>query len=88
MGYIRANNILPEHILRAIQNYVDGEYIYIPRKECNKKPWGEKKNSREELLARNIEVFQKYQSGASVQELADAYYLSPKTIYKIISGQK
>ena len=41
MGYKKATKVLPQHLLRAIQEYVDGEYLYIPRKEENRKHWGE-----------------------------------------------
>ena len=88
MGYVRANDILPESLLEAIQDYVDGEYIYIPRKDCNKKTWGEIKNSKQEVFARNTEIYEKYQKGISVQKLATTYYLSAKTIYKIIAAIK
>ncbi|WP_251208881.1 hypothetical protein [Acetatifactor aquisgranensis] len=33
MGYIRAEEILPEEIIALIQQYVDGTNIYIPRKQ-------------------------------------------------------
>ena len=32
MGYIRAEQILPLELIELIQQYVDGENIYIPRK--------------------------------------------------------
>ena len=34
MSYIKEIDVLPEELLELIQNYIDGEYIYIPRKEC------------------------------------------------------
>lgn len=33
MGYIKAEEILPDEIIEMIQQYVDGASIYIPRKE-------------------------------------------------------
>lgn len=33
MGYIKAEEVLPEEIIRLVQHYVDGENIYIPRKD-------------------------------------------------------
>ncbi|MCG7437602.1 hypothetical protein [Lysinibacillus fusiformis] len=36
MSYKKAKHILPEELLAAIQEYMDGEYIYIPRKEQHK----------------------------------------------------
>lgn len=40
MRYEKAQDILPEEILQIVQEYIDGEYLYIPRKEENKKTWG------------------------------------------------
>ena len=36
MGYRRAEEILPKEIIEMIQEYVDGENIYIPRKKDGK----------------------------------------------------
>lgn len=41
MSYKKAADVLPEELIDLIQNYVDGEYLYIPRKEMNRKAWGE-----------------------------------------------
>lgn len=43
MSYKNANGVLPRHLLHAIQQYIDGEYLYIPRKESEKLPWGAKR---------------------------------------------
>lgn len=40
MRYEKAQDILPEEILQIVQEYIDGEYLYIPRKEENKKTSG------------------------------------------------
>ena len=88
MGYKKAICVLPDELLLAVQKYVDGEYIYIPRKAGNKKKWGERKNSRHQLFSRNRTIFEQYQCGSSVEALASQYFLSPKTIYKILSVEK
>ena len=31
MGYKKANDVLPHDLLHAVQQYIDGEYLYIPR---------------------------------------------------------
>ncbi|EPS46844.1 hypothetical protein CFSAN002368_26727 [Clostridium botulinum A1 str. CFSAN002368] len=41
MKYEKAQNILPDGIIEMIQNYIDGGYIYIPKKMKIKSP-GEK----------------------------------------------
>ena len=84
MSYANARDIFPDEILELIQNYVDGEYIYIPKKEENKIAWGELTNSKRELLNRNARIFEDYCIGLSIQSLSKKYYLSTKTIQRII----
>lgn len=88
MSYKKANDILPCTLLSAVQQYIDGEYIYIPRKENNKLSWGENTETRNTLRKRNREIFAKRLAGCSVSELAEQYFLSTKTIYKIIKAEK
>ncbi|WP_324824678.1 CD3324 family protein [Sinanaerobacter sp. ZZT-01] len=88
MDYKNASCVLPDDLIAAIQQHVDGEYLYIPRKAENKKGWGELKNSRRLLHERNIAIFEGYRCGASVEKLAEKYYLSPKSIYKILAAIK
>lgn len=88
MSYKKGMDVLPVDLLKAIQTYIDGEYIYIPRKEENKKRWGEVKKSRQPILERNRRICFQYQNGTPVASLAEQYYLSPKTIYKILAGMK
>ena len=85
MNYKSANQVFPKELLVIIQDYIDGEYIYIPRKsDCNKK-WGEKNGYREKLNKRNQEIYLQYKNGCPVKQLADEYYLSEKSIYKIVA---
>ncbi|WP_312370504.1 CD3324 family protein [Lachnoclostridium sp.] len=88
MSYIKATDVLPEEIIEIIQNYIDGEYIYVPRKESNRKGWGENTNSKEMILFRNLEIYEKYKEGAPIGHLSETYYLSPKSIQKIITKFK
>lgn len=88
MGYKNAICVLPDDLIMAIQQHIDGEYLYIPRKEENKKSWGELSNSRRLLAKRNATILAEYQHGTPVEQLAEKFYLSPKTIYKILSAMK
>jgi len=88
MGYKNAICILPDNLIAAIQQHIDGEYLYIPRKIENKKIWGELKNSRQVYAERNAAIFKEYKCGMPVEKLGDKYYLSPKTVYKILSMMK
>jgi Mor family transcriptional regulator len=88
MKYSNAYNVLPNDIVKIIQEYVDGEYLYIPRKEEEQKKWGEQSGSRNILKKRNAEIYFKYIKGAEILHLAEEFYLSDKSIRRIISQQK
>lgn len=88
MGYFRADEILPKNIIELIQNYIDGENIYIPRKESNKKEWGSQTLIRQELRDRNSSIYIDYQKGNKVSKLAAKYFLSEKSIHRIIRDIK
>ena len=88
MKYSNAYNVLPADIVRIIQEYVDGEYLYIPRKEEEQKKWGENSGSRDTLKRRNTAIYLKFINGAVILDLAQEYYLSDKSIRRIISQQK
>ena len=88
MSYAKAGDVFPDEILKIIQNYIQGEYIYIPKKEENKIAWGELTQSKKELLNRNARIYEDYLTGMSTQSLSERYYLSPKTIQRIILQKK
>lgn len=88
MGYIKAEEILPIKIIELIQQYVDGANIYIPRKQENRQKWGRKTPYKCELQNRNQMIFKDYLAGEPVCELAKNYYLSEKSIQRIIRQKK
>ena len=88
MGYIRAEEILPVEIIELIQQYVDGENIYIPRKENMRQAWGAGTQIRRELSERNEAIFRDYLMGMKVAERACKYYLSKKSIQRIVKEMK
>lgn len=88
MKYEKAENILPIGIIEIIQNYVDGGYIYIPRKNENKKSWGENTETKGYLIERDKEIFNKYSSGITVKILSQQYFLTEGSIRRIIRNQK
>ena len=88
MSYIKATDVLPEEVLDLIQKYVEGEYIYIPKKECNRKLWGQTTKSKEKTSARNADIYKIYEQGISVKILSEMYYLSLKSIQRIIFEMK
>jgi Mor family transcriptional regulator len=61
---------------------------YIPKKEESKIAWGTRTDSKKELFKRNTGIYEDYLKGMSTQALAKKYYLSPKTIQRIILGKR
>lgn len=88
MSYRRAEEVLPMDIIEMIWKYVDGENLYIPRKEQNRKEWGGTTGIKKELRARNQAIYNDFQRGDKVQELAEKYFLSEKSIQRIIREMK
>lgn len=88
MGYIRAEEILPVEIIEMIQQYADGINLYIPRKSENCLDWGQNTKTKEIYKTRNSEIYQKYMNGIKVKELANEYFLSDKSIWRIIRNMK
>ncbi len=84
MGYIRAEEILPVEVIELIQQYVDGENIYIPRKPAHRRTWGAGTQIRQELLTRNRQIYEDYLAGSKTSELACKYFLSVKSIQRIL----
>lgn len=88
MGYRKAEEILPVEIIELIQQYVDGQNIYIPRRSENRLAWGAKTSIRRELSDRNHRIYDDYCRGIRVAELTDKYHLSEKSIQRIIRSMK
>ncbi|HEX3048171.1 MAG TPA: CD3324 family protein [Bacillota bacterium] len=84
MSYKNGKNLLPEFLLLQIQEYVQGEIIYIPRKEPGRTGWGEANGAKQEFRSRNEEIRKLSQSGIKIRELAEQYHLSEHSIRKIL----
>ena len=84
MKYINARNILPDALVKELQVYMQGGYLYIPSNQAQKKRWGEASGYRQELQQRNRQIVAEFQNGTSMEELAEKYFLSVYAIRKII----
>lgn len=84
MGYIKASDVLPKELVSEIQKYVDGQMLYVPRKYTEHSGWGEKSGMREKLEKRDRQILEGYVSGKAIQDLAAEYYLSEKSIQRIV----
>ena len=88
MGYKKATHVLPHDLLLKVQEYIDGEFLYIPRISDHKKSWGETTSTRQELQDRNQRIYADYLDGNQMEFLAERYFLSLKSIQRIIGQLK
>lgn len=84
MKYVNAKILLPDGLVKELQEYIQGGYIYVPAIQEKQKQWGELSGYRKELQERNKSIVAEYRSGVSIEELADKYFLSIYAIRKII----
>ena len=86
MSYIKAENVLPQVLIEAIQQYVDGKMIYIPCKE--KQEWGSLSSAKVFFRERNEKIYESYKGGMGLRELARSFSLSEKSIQRILRNQR
>lgn len=84
MRYVNALDILPKELLEELQQYVQGDLIYIPKPENKRTKWGVLSGERKRLQERNEQIKKLYREGTSIQMLAEQHHLSVETIKKII----
>jgi hypothetical protein len=89
MSYINADTLLPPELLREVQTYVQGSLVYIPREDGEKRlGWGSRSGARKTFDERNSEIRAEKSKGRRIDDLADAYGLSPGGIRKILYGSR
>jgi Mor family transcriptional regulator len=85
MNYRNGKEVLPPELLKQLQDYVQGELVYIPKREDRRAGWGENNGTRLVMQWRNREIYKMYSEGLTIDELISQYYLSEDSIRKIIS---
>ncbi len=88
MKYVNGSEVLPEELVRMIQRYVQGKYVYIPKQEEEKKNWGANTGYRNELAKRDSHIYRKYLEGIPIIQLGNYYHLSSPSIRRIILKKK
>lgn len=88
MSYIKAEDVLPRDIIEIIQKYIDGKNIYIPKKSDSRTKWGSNTDTLSELNERNQKIYNDYTHGTKTDDLAKKYYLSEKSVQRIIYQAK
>ena len=86
MKYKNAAEILPASLLKELQTYINGDILYVPKAD-SKMEWGSLSGSRLYYQQRNREIRERWNTGVSIDMLADQYGLTSSTIKKIIYRQ-
>lgn len=84
MGYIRAEEVLPAKVLALVQEYIDGQMLYVPKKTSKRGEWGSASGTKAYLQERNARICCEYQAGSSTKLLSEKYFLSEKSIQRIL----
>ncbi|UVI32995.1 CD3324 family protein [Paenibacillus spongiae] len=88
MKYVKANAIWLETLVKEVQKYVQGEFLYIPNPQGIRKQWGENSGYRQYLCDRNEEIRREFKLGAEIEQLSDRYCLSYDSIKKIVYSKR
>lgn len=88
MRYIKAQDVLPEEMLERLQQYVDGAYLYVPRRRENRLSWGDRTQAKRETAQRNRDIYLRHLMGEEPSRLAEEYFLTEKTIRRIIREER
>ena len=67
MKYINAKNLLPDALVKELQSYIQGGYLYVPADQAQQKRWGEASGYRQELQQRNRQIVEEFQNGTSME---------------------
>lgn len=84
MKYKKAQDILPQDLVMKLQEFVDGTYLYIPKKNSNKRSWGDNTGIKNDLYERNKRIYKDFNNGMTVKELSNKYYLVDNSIRRIL----
>ncbi|WFR55532.1 CD3324 family protein [Anaerocolumna sp. AGMB13025] len=87
MNYKKGADVLPDRLLKEIQEYVEGCLVYIP-KSTNKAGWGILSGTRQFIDKRNKNIKLLFEQGESIRNLSEQFHLGEDTIRKIVYKKK
>lgn len=88
MNYQNLTDLLPKELIEQLQKYVEGKVIYVPKKQINKKHWGENTDTRQVLASRNCQICLDRQNGMTIKQLSEKFFLTEKSIQRILRQDK
>jgi Mor family transcriptional regulator len=84
MDYVNGKVIIPPELLEQLQEYVQGNLVYIPKKGKKRAGWGEKNGTKTAIMGRNSKIVEAHNNGIRIPELAAMFFLSEDSIRKIL----
>lgn len=84
MSYKNGKEILPANLLNELQKYIQGDILYVPKKEEKRAGWGRLNGTKEIIEKRNMEIYKLYIKGYNIYQLIEMFHLSEDSIRKII----
>lgn len=86
MKYKNANDVLPPELVEELQKYIQGEFVYVPKKE--RQTPNPDTEYKIELAKRNARVYTMHLEGVSNEQLAKNFSLAQSSIRRIIIEQR
>lgn len=88
MRYDNAKDLLPEELVALLQNYVQGSYLYVPRKEGEEKKMRKKTVYAVEMEKRDKHIYEKHLKGWDNFRIGELYHISGSSVRRIISKER
>ncbi|MEE1060281.1 MAG: CD3324 family protein [Ruminococcus sp.] len=86
MKYKNASDILPANLVEEIQKYVQGEFLYIPKKD--RQAYRVDTEYKIELAKRNFRIYNMHLEGICNGQLAKNFSMAESSIRRIIIEQR
>ncbi|MCL2372520.1 MAG: GNAT family N-acetyltransferase [Defluviitaleaceae bacterium] len=82
MKYRNATELLPPQLLQELQQYAQGETLYVPR--VKRKSWGEGTGAKSFYLQRDMDIKSRFKQGDNIEKLGDEFFISEDAVKKIV----
>ena len=82
MKYRNATEILPPQLLQELQQYAQGETLYIPK--VKRESWGEGSGAKKFYSSRNSDIRKQFSHGVAMEQLSNKYSISEDAVKKIV----
>lgn len=87
MKYVNAKEVLPTELVKILQDYVNGCYLYIPKGE-EEQVKEDQTNYKMELEKRDRHIYERHLEGWGSQAIASIYHLSESSVRRILLKQR